>query len=72
MLNHTAKLLVVFKGAIIGWLDVLAPALEPTLFGVIQKGFPKGDDAFDGVVGLFGMIEVFTGRRRASRVRIAS
>jgi len=31
----------------------------------IEAGFPEGDDAFDAVVGLFGMIEVVTGRRQA-------
>jgi hypothetical protein len=38
--------------------------LEPTLLGMIEKGFPEGDDAFDAVVGLFGMIEVVTGMRQ--------
>ena len=39
--------------------------LEPTLVAAIQCGFPQGDDAFDAVVGLFGMIEVVAGRRRS-------
>jgi len=37
--------------------------LEPALVAAIQCGFPQGDDAFDAVVGLFGMIEVVAGRR---------
>jgi hypothetical protein len=39
--------------------------LKPELVAAIQCGFPEGDDAFDAVVGLFGMIEVVTGRRRS-------
>jgi len=27
----------------------------------IQSGFPQGDDAFDAVVGLFGMLQVCLG-----------
>jgi hypothetical protein len=38
--------------------------LEAELMGAIQRGFPEGDDAFDAVVGLFGMMEVVTGRRQ--------
>jgi hypothetical protein len=37
--------------------------LELELVAAIQDGFPQGDDAFDAVVGLFGMVEVVTGRR---------
>jgi hypothetical protein len=39
--------------------------LEPELVAAIQRGFPEGDDAFDAVIGLFGMIEVVAGRRRS-------
>jgi hypothetical protein len=39
--------------------------LEPALVAVIQCGFPQGDDAFDAVVGLFGMLEVVTGKRQS-------
>ena len=35
--------------------------LSAALRGEIEVGFPEGDDAFDAVVGLFGMIEVITG-----------
>jgi hypothetical protein len=29
----------------------------------VEEGFPEGDDSFDAVVGLFGMLEVALGRR---------
>ena len=29
----------------------------------IQSGFPQRDDAFDAVVGLFGMLQVCLGQR---------
>ena len=29
----------------------------------MQGGFPQGDDAFDAVVGLFGMLQVCLGQR---------
>jgi hypothetical protein len=31
---------------------------------MIERGFAEGDDAFDAVVGLIGMVEIVTGRRR--------
>jgi hypothetical protein len=31
--------------------------LEPDLVAAIQRGFPEGDNAFDAVVGLFGMAQ---------------
>jgi hypothetical protein len=46
------------------WAASLDLSLESTLLCMIEKGFPEGDDAFDSVVGLFGMIEVVTGRRK--------
>jgi hypothetical protein len=46
------------------WAATLDLALEPALHGMIEKGFSDGDDAFDAVVGLFGMIAVVTGRRQ--------
>ena len=39
--------------------------LAPDLQRAIQGGFPQGDDAFDAVVGLFGMMEVLMHRRSA-------
>jgi len=46
------------------WTASLDLALQPALLGMIEGGFPEGDDAFDAVVGLIGMIEVVTGRRK--------
>ena len=43
------------------WGVSLHLSLEPAFLYKIEKGFPKGDDAFDAVVGLFGMIEVAKG-----------
>ncbi len=45
------------------WGACLDLSLEPSLLCMIEKGFPEGDDAFDSVVGLFGMIEVVRERR---------
>jgi hypothetical protein len=36
--------------------------LDTALARTVKKGFPNGDDSFDAVVGLFGMIEVAMGR----------
>ena len=46
------------------WAASLDLTLQPALFAMIEGGFPEGDDAFDAVVGLIGMIEVITGRRQ--------
>jgi hypothetical protein len=46
------------------WAASLDIGLEPALHGMIEDGFPQGDDAFDAVVGMIGMIEVVTGRRQ--------
>ena len=46
------------------WAASLDLGLEPALHGMIENGFPEGDDAFDAVVGLIGMIEVVTGKRK--------
>jgi len=37
--------------------------LEDGIRKDIQGGFPHGDDAFDAVVGLFGMLQVYIGQR---------
>jgi hypothetical protein len=46
------------------WAASLDLGLEPALHGLIENGFPEGDDAFDAFVGLIGMIEVVTGKRK--------
>ena len=45
------------------WADTVCVELDPALSRTIAQGFPEGDDAFDAVIGLFGMIEVAVGRR---------
>jgi hypothetical protein len=45
------------------WANSAWVELESALASTIERGFPEGDDAFDAVVGLFGMIEVVTRRR---------
>jgi hypothetical protein len=47
------------------WAVSLGLASEPALLGMIKEGFPKGDDAFDAVAGLFWMVEVALGRRKS-------
>jgi len=47
------------------WARNTAVELTAALRKEIEAGFHDGDDAFDAVVGLFGMIEVVTGRRQA-------
>ena len=49
----------------LNWAINRGVALEDSLRSKIEAGFPEGDDAFDAVVGLFGMIEIVTGRRQA-------
>jgi hypothetical protein len=51
------------------WAAYLDLSLEPALLWMIEEGFPEGDDAFDAVVGLFGMIAVVTGRRQPGEPR---
>ncbi len=45
------------------WADAQGVMLENCLTEQIQNGFPQGDDAFDAVVGLFGMLQVCLGER---------
>jgi len=50
---------------VLSWAINRGVELTAALRAEIEAGFPEGDDAFDAVVGLFGMIEVVTGRRQA-------
>jgi hypothetical protein len=51
-------------GALFKWAGKENVELDPDLRHTIEQGFPNGgDDAFDAAVGLFGMLEVLTGRR---------
>jgi hypothetical protein len=45
------------------WAKTHGVRLESALVYMIKDGFPECDDAFDAVVGLFGMIEVVSGGR---------
>ena len=49
--------------ALLNWAQSASVTLDPELRQTIEDGFPKGDDAFDAVVGLFGMLEVLLNRR---------
>jgi hypothetical protein len=49
--------------ALLHWAQLADVTVDPELRHVIEAGFPRGDDAFDAVVGLFGMLEVLMGRR---------
>jgi hypothetical protein len=49
--------------ALFRWAERRGVRLHQDLKQVIAAGFPKGDDAFDAVIGLFGMLEVVLGHR---------
>jgi len=50
---------------LLSWAVERELELEASLREEIEAGFREGDDAFDAVVGLFGMIAVITGKRQA-------
>jgi hypothetical protein len=52
-----------FGASLLRWADEHTVAVEGGLRMEIQGGFPKGDDAFDAVVGLFGVLKVCLGER---------
>jgi hypothetical protein len=45
------------------WVNAAAIELEKNLVETIREGFPSGDDSFDAIIGLLGMIEIVMGRR---------
>jgi len=47
------------------WAKSANVALDPKLRGIVEEGFPDGDDSFDAAVGLFGMLEVLLSRRES-------
>jgi hypothetical protein len=49
--------------SLVRWAQKRGVGLHPDLKQVIERGFPMGDDAFDAVVGLFGMLEAVFGHR---------
>jgi len=50
-------------GPLLKWAQSVALELEAALERKIEEGFPEGDDAFDAVVGLLGMLAVVVGHR---------
>jgi hypothetical protein len=52
-----------FGAALLRWAASHDVMLANCLTEDIQSGFPQGDDAFDAVVGLFGMLQVCLGQR---------
>ena len=52
-----------FGASLLRWADAQSVAIEDGLRKEIQGGFPQGDDAFDAVIGLFGMLQVCLGQR---------
>jgi hypothetical protein len=55
-----------FGSRMLSWANAKAVSIEQNLHGAIKAGFPNGgDDAFDAVVGLFGMLQVCIGQRES-------
>ena len=52
-----------FGASLLRWADAQKVTLEDGLRKEIHDGFSQGDDAFDAVVGLFGMLQVCLGQR---------
>ena len=52
-----------FGASLLRWADAQSVAIKDGLKKEIRGGFPQGDDAFDAVVGLFGMLQVCLGER---------
>jgi hypothetical protein len=53
-----------FGSRLLSWADANGVVFEPRLRTAIEAGFPEGeDDAFDAVVGLFGMLQICLGPR---------
>lgn len=53
-------------GALLAWAQTAGVLLAPALVAAIEGGFGRrasGEDQFDAVVGLFGMLNVVLGRR---------
>jgi len=53
-----------FGASLLRWAGTQSVIVQDGLHEGIQNGFPHGeDDAFDAVVGLFGMLQVALGQR---------
>jgi hypothetical protein len=53
-------------GPLLGWAEGAGVELDADLIGAIRDGFGEdaaGEDRFDSVIGLFGMLNVLLGRR---------
>ena len=49
---------------LLAWAENSGVTVEPQLQSAIEKGFDtEGEDAFDAVVGLFGMLQIVIGQR---------
>ena len=55
--------------SLLRWATSMNVRLSHELKHGIENGFPEGDDAFDSVVGLFGILEVLAGRQALGEVR---
>jgi len=55
-----------FGASLLRWADAQSVTLEDGLRKEIRGGFPQGDDAFDAVVGLFGILQVCLSQRSPS------
>jgi len=47
------------------WAGKANLKLDPELTHSMEQGFPDADDAFDATLGLFGMLKVLRGERKA-------
>jgi hypothetical protein len=53
-----------FGSDLLGWAHRSQVSINPELRNAIETGFPDGkDDAFDAVVGLFGLLQICRGER---------
>jgi len=52
-----------FGASLLRWAGNHGVTLGNCLAEEIQAGFPQGDDPFDAVVGLFGILQVYLGQR---------
>jgi hypothetical protein len=52
-----------FNGFLMDWAGNNGVIIEDSLKQAMRDGFPNGDDAFDAVIGLFGMLQICLGLR---------
>ena len=52
-----------FGTSLLSWAETQKVAIDGGLREEIEDGFSQGDDAFDAVVGVFGMLKVCLGER---------